>query len=169
MVEGGLAEADSRIEGWFKAEFILLCNQLRHERLVDGYEREANLRTRSGRSQIDFRIWIGGHAYLVELKALCISQAAGTPRNLDFYFRDDHVKLIKDFRKLEAFADRHLWVLGFVYPRPDLRPGRRILDLLDHGLRRWRCITNPEDFPPYVFISAWKADALPSGVSEVKF
>lgn len=31
-------------------------------------------------------------------------QAAGTPRNLHFYFRDDHVGLIKDFKKLDELS-----------------------------------------------------------------
>ena len=58
------------------------------------------------RFQIDFKIQLNGDEHLCELRALCISQAAGTPRNLKFYFPDDHVGLIKDVQKLAKLPAR---------------------------------------------------------------
>ncbi len=104
-----LASTDSRIEGWFKAELLVLLKRLVKQGHLDGFKREAKVTSpKDGkRKQVDFRICIRGKEHLCELKALCISQAAKTPRNLQFYFRDDHVGLIKDFRKLDELSDRN--------------------------------------------------------------
>lgn len=152
------AEADTRLEGWLKAELIVLLNRLSTQRLVDEFEREANVTTSAGRRQIDFRLRLGGVTHLCELKALCVSQAAGTPRNLQFYFREDQVGLIKDFRKLDTVPGSNKWVLGFIYPGPGLRQWRETIASLPEGLRHWRCITSPEDFPDYLFISVWRSE-----------
>ncbi len=151
------AEADTRLEGWFKAEFILLLNRLVKQGLVERFEREAKIATSTGRKQIDFRAWLNDEEYLCELKALCISQAAGTPRNLHFYFREDNVGLIKDFRKLDAVPGRNKWVLGFVYPNPELQLWADTVVSLPDDLRHWQCITNPQAFPGYLFISIWRS------------
>jgi hypothetical protein len=115
------AQADSRIEGWFKAELLVLFNRLVVDQVIEKFEREANiLSPKDGkRKQVDFRLQIQGQEHLCELKALCISQAAGTPRNLHFYFRDDHIGLVKDFKKLDEIAVPNKWVIAFVYPAPD--------------------------------------------------
>lgn len=96
------AEADCRLEGWFKGELLVLLSRLQRSGAISGFERELNLPLAEPgkRFQIDFKILVGTEEHLCELKALCISQAAGTPRNLRFYFRDDHVGLIRDMRKL---------------------------------------------------------------------
>lgn len=151
------AKADTRLEGWLKAELIVLLNRLKRQGLVERFEREANVATSTGRKQIDFRLCLGGEIHLCELKALCISQTAGTPRNLHFYFREDQVGLIRDFRKLDALPDKNRWVLGFVYPSPKLWEWTQTIASLPDGLRQWRCITNPQDFPDYLFISVWRA------------
>ncbi len=54
--------------------------------------------------------------HLCELKALCISQAYGTGRDLDFYFRKDSaLGLWKDFRKLESVTSEPAkWILSFI-------------------------------------------------------
>jgi hypothetical protein len=89
------AQADSRIESWFKAELLVLFNRLVANQVLEKFEREANVISPKDRKrkQVDFRLQIQGQTHLCELKALCISQAAGTPRNLYFYFRDNHVGL----------------------------------------------------------------------------
>lgn len=112
------AEADTRLEGWIKAELIVLLRRLAHRGLIERFEREANIPTSTGRKQIDFRLWLGGETCLCELKALCISQAAGTPRNLDFYFREDNVGLIQDFRKLDGLPGNNKWVCGLRLSQP---------------------------------------------------
>lgn len=38
-----LAQADSRIEGWSKAELLVLLNRLVAQGLVESFEREANI------------------------------------------------------------------------------------------------------------------------------
>jgi len=151
------AEADTRLEGWLKGELIVLLNRLSQRELVERFKREANIATSTGCKRIDFRLRVSGEIHLCELKALCISQAAGTPRNLPFYFREGHVGLIKDFRKLDALPSKNKWVLGFVYPNPELRQWTQMIASLPEDLRHWQCITSPEDFPDYLFISVWKA------------
>lgn len=154
------AEADTRLEGWFKAELILLLNDLLKHKVIDEFKREWNVSTPAGRKQIDFCLYIRGELHYCELKAMCISQAAGTPRNLQFYFRDDNVGLIKDFKKLDAISGDNKWILGFVYPRPEALRWASTLESLPSDFRHWRCITKPEDFPDYIFICLWKSEVL---------
>jgi hypothetical protein len=153
------AEVDSRIEGWFKAEMIILLKQLQKQRKIDNYAREFNIsKGARQRNQIDFRLHIQGQAHLCELKALCISQAAGTPRNLHFYFRDDHVGIIKDLRKLDSLTRKECkWVLAFVYPSPDIAEWNNAISLLPEDLKHWVCVTQPQDFPDYAYLALWKS------------
>jgi len=153
------SKADSRIEGWFKAELLVLFNKLLKEGRLSRYEREANIVSpKDGkRKQVDFRFEIEGEDHLCELKALCISQAAGTPRNLHFYFRNDHVGLIKDLEKLDDLPHKNKWLLAFIYPSPDVTEWNKKLASLPSTLRHWNAITRPQDFPEFVFISLWKA------------
>ena len=111
-------ENDTRVESWSKAELLVLFTRLKKEKIIDAFEREPNFYTDGTRNQIDFSITINGLLHLVELKALCISQSKGTPRNLHFYFRDDNVGLIKDFKKLERLNALNKWIIAFVYPKP---------------------------------------------------
>lgn len=151
------AEADSRLEGWFKAELLLLFPKLIQRRLLDNFDREYNVNVLPGRKQIDFRLITRGEIHFCEVKAMCISQAAGTPRNLAFYLRDDHVGLIKDFKKLDAIPDGIKWVLGFVYPNPGVTRWSEAVESLAVSLKHWRCLTNPEEYPEYLFISVWRS------------
>jgi len=152
------AQADSRVEGWFKAELLVLFNRLVANRLLEKFEREANVPSpKDGkRKQVDFRLHIQGQEHLCELKALCISQAAGTPRNLHFYFCDDHVGLIRDFKRLDEIVSHHKWVVAFVYPAPDSREWYNAVASLPSALRHWRPVTNPSDFPSWMYIALWK-------------
>lgn len=72
------AKADSRLEGWFKAELILLLSNLAETGLLENFERECKVNTPAGRKQVDFSITVQGESHYFELKAMCISQAAGT-------------------------------------------------------------------------------------------
>lgn len=121
------ARADCRVEGWFKGELLVLFERMRRKGLLDSIEREANVPISEPvrRAQVDFRIAVGGDTHLCEIKALCISQAAGTPRNLQFYFRDDRVGLLKDMRKLDKLQGANKWILGFIYPNPLLADWNR--------------------------------------------
>lgn len=151
------ARSDSRLEGWFKAELLLLFPKLMQHRLLENFNREYNVNTPHGRKQIDFRLLIKGEINYCEIKALCISQAAGTPRNLAFYFKDDHLGLIKDFKKLDAILDSNKWVLGFIYPNPGKSQWSAAVELLPNNLKHWHCLTNPENYPEYLFISVWRS------------
>ena len=115
------SDSDCRLEGWFKGELLVLFTRLRQAAVITGFEREAKVPciAPGKRIQVDFRLRIGTETHLYELKALCISQAAGTPRNLNFYFRDDHVGIVKDFKKLEGVATANKWLIAFVYPEPN--------------------------------------------------
>ncbi len=152
------ARADTRIESWFKAELLVLFNRLVTEQVVESFKREASVYSPkdSKRKRVDFRLCIQGQEHLCELKALCISQATGTPRNLYFYFRDNHVGLIKDFKKLDGIGNPNKWVFAFVYPAPNLREWNTAIASLPSTLRHWRPITSIDDFPDWVYIALWK-------------
>jgi hypothetical protein len=152
------SDSDSRVEGWFKAEMLVVLNRLRKQGQLGEFEREAKiiLGMDRKRKQVDFTINFEGENHLCEIKALCISQAAGTPRNLNFYFRDDNVGLIKDFKKLDELTSTNKWVLGFIYPSPEIRDWNNAIVSLPKSLRHWQPITKPQDFPKFVFISLWK-------------
>lgn len=150
------ANADTRIEGWFKAELIVLFNKLVREGVIEQFEREPNFSTSSARKQVDFTILTNGKLNLCEIKAICISQAAGTPRNLHFYFREDHVGLIKDFRKLDALPYKHKFVIGFIYPKPENSQWEKEISSLPKDLNHWKCISDPSESPDFLFISVWK-------------
>ncbi len=152
------AQADSRIESWFKAELLVLFNRLVVNQVVESFEREAKvISPKDGRrKQVDFRLQIQGQTHLCELKALCISQAAGTLRNLHFYFRDDHVGLIKDFKKLDEIASQNKWVIAFVYPAPDSKEWSNAVVSLPSTLKHWRPVTSLSGFPNWMYIALWK-------------
>lgn len=152
------AEVDSRVEGWFKAEMLVLLTQLVRKGLIVNFKREAKrISPKSGkRKQVDFRININGDDHYCELKSLCISQAAGTPRNLDFYFRDDNVGLIKDFKKLDKLNLTNKWALAFIYPSPATDSWKTIMQNLPKSLSHWTPVTVPHGTPELLFISLWQ-------------
>lgn len=149
------ADADSRVEGWFKGELIVLFAQLKRQGVIDAFEREAKviLPQYDKPKRIDFRIRVGAVNHLCEVKAPCISQSAGTPRNLQFYFRDDKVGFYQDFKKLNTVANS--WVLGFIYPTPHVK-GWGQVSSLSGELQSWRLMTKLEDFPEWLFIALWR-------------
>jgi hypothetical protein len=152
------ADSDCRLEGWFKGELLVLFTRLRRSGAITEFEREANIASGvpGKRIQVDFRVRIGTETHLCELKALCISQAAGTPRNLNFHFRDDHVGIIKDFKKLDAIAGTNKWLMAFVYPVPDRLVWERAVDSLPASLRHWRSLNRPTDMVAPLFLSLWR-------------
>jgi hypothetical protein len=151
------AEADSRLEGWFKAELLLLFPKLVQNKLLDEFYREYGVKTPSGQKKIDFCLVTREGINFCEVKAMCVSQAAGTPRNLAFYLRDDNVGLIQDFKKLDAIPSGNKWVLGFVYPNPGKTQWSVVAEFLPVSLQHWQCTTNPEDYPDYFFVSVWRS------------
>lgn len=156
------ADSDCRLEGWFKGELLVLFQRLRLAGTIAGFDREVNipLSTPGKRFQIDFRIQLGTEVHLCELKSLCISQAAGTPRNLNFYFRDDHVGLIKDIRKLELVQGENKWLLAFVYPAPSSEAWNRAVGSVPVALRHWRSKNAPTNMSAPFFISLWRCDSM---------
>lgn len=156
------SEVDSRIEGWIKAELIFLFNELQHEGIVDTFKREYNIRTPLGpkqRRQIDFRIKIRGAAHLLELKAACISQSAGTPRNLKFYFRKDNVGIVRDLRKFDELpGNENKWLLAFIYPSPNGTEWENTVSNVAKDFSDWKTVTSPMEYPEHLFISLWHLD-----------
>ncbi len=154
------AAADSRLEGWFKAELLVLFDKLKREGVIEAYDRELNVHSPSGdkRNQVDFAIRIGGERHLCELKALCISQAAGTPRNLAFYFRDDSVGIIKDLRKLDTLRQQNTWLLAFIYPEPDLADWQQVTSSVSVEFRHWQAVTSPQSPVRAFFVSLWRSN-----------
>ena len=130
---------------------------MRRKGLLDSIEREANVAIpESGRrAQVDFRIVVDGDMHSCEIKALCISQAAGTPRNLQFHFRDDHVGLLKDMRKLDKLNGKNKWILGFVYPNPLLADWNRAVAALPSAFQHWKVVTPHSNDSDTLFVSLW--------------
>lgn len=154
--------ADCRVEGWFKGELLVLFDQLQRTGRLERFEREANVPVlgTGRRTQVDFRLSIKNAVHLCELKALCISRAAGTPRNLKFYFRDDHVGLLKDFRKLDSLQGTNKWLIAFVYPRPQVDDWDAAVNSLPTELRHWGPITSPNGAANDLFVSLWRPTQL---------
>lgn len=156
------AGADCRLEGWFKGELLVLLSRLRSRGVISGFERELNLPLAAPgkRFQIDFKIQIGAEEHLCELKALCISQSAGTPRNLKFYFRDDHVGLIKDMRKLATLAAPNKWLVAFVYPMPPTEAWAAAIGSVPAALAHCRPVNGPTNTTSGLFVSLWRFDPV---------
>jgi hypothetical protein len=90
------------------------------------------------------------------MQCLCISQSLNTPRNLGFYFRKDDVGLLEDFRKLsELSTPEGKWVMGFIYPKPDMHQWETTLASVSSDMARWTCVTKLDDYPDYLFIPLW--------------
>lgn len=152
------ADADSRVESWFKGESIVLFQRLKDQQKINHYHREHpvfNSREKKN-NKADFILDINGHEILVEYKALCISQADNTPRNLNFYFQDNDVGMVKDFTKFETVQfTGQMWVVGFVYPNPGFYEWERITNQMYQNHSLWVCSSNPTDFPDYLYIAYW--------------
>jgi len=152
------ASADCRVEGWFKGELLVLLNRLERRGVISGFERELNLHLAEPgkRFQIDFKIQIRAEEHLCELKALCMSQAAGTPRNLKFYFRDDHVGLIKDMRKLATLPAPNKWLLASVNPTPSIEAWSASVGSVPAAVAHCRPINGPTNPTSGLFVSLWR-------------
>lgn len=150
------AQTDCRLEGWFKGELLVLFARLCRTGVLADFEREASIALPGGRAQIDFRLRVGTEDHLCEIKALCISQAAGTPRNLNFYFRDDRVGLLKDMRKLDSVPAINKWLLAFVYPAPEPAAWERAMASLPRDLAHWRAVTQIRSDSADLFVSLWQ-------------
>lgn len=155
------ADYDTRVEGWFKGEFIVLLGRLREQDIIQDFSREVSVSTPSGRKQIDFVITCGGKRHLCEIKALCTSQAAGTPRNLTFYFRDDHVGLFRDFRKLDDIPTQNKCVIGFIYPRPSASQLGSVTSGFPNDLRHWRCGIPEDRVDDHLLVTLWTPFPVP--------
>lgn len=150
------AEVDSRVEGWFKGEMIVLLSRLDREGKVEFKREWKDTALKGGRVQIDFRLRCAGEEHLCELKALCISERH-TARGLKFYFRDNDIGILKDMRKLEKLSSYgHRWILAFVYPSPSSTDWERALATLPAEMANWRCITSPKDYPKFAYLALWK-------------
>lgn len=128
----------------------MLFTRLWEAGVIEWFERETSIPAPDGgkRKQVDFKL-------LCELKALCISRTAGTPRNLHFYFREDHLELLKDLRKPDTLGYPNRWMLAFVYPAPSIAEWNRAVGRLPDDLKHWKSITRVEDFPDRVYIALW--------------
>ncbi|PZA08037.1 MULTISPECIES: hypothetical protein [unclassified Meiothermus] len=151
------ARADCRLEGWFKGELLVLLSGLQQRGKIEEFDREVNIPSGEPgkRFQVDFRIRVDGRDHLCELKALCISQAAGTPRNLRFYFRDDHVGLVKDMKKLERLSSPNRWLIAFVYPVPSRDQWAAAVAAVPASLAHCRPLNEPNDLTAPLFVSLW--------------
>ena len=52
------AQADSRVEGWFKAELILLLPKLVKTGHLESFQRECKVSSSAGRKQVDFSLTV---------------------------------------------------------------------------------------------------------------
>ncbi|MEM4412701.1 MAG: hypothetical protein QXD59_00335 [Candidatus Caldarchaeum sp.] len=69
---------------------------------------------------------------------------------------DNDVGLIKDFKKLDEIGGPNKWVVAFVYPAPDSKVWSNAAASLPSTVRHWRPVTNPIDFPNWLYIALWK-------------
>jgi hypothetical protein len=153
------ADLDTRVEGWFKGELLTLFSELEQQGKIQGFRREANLSSdQRKRIQVDVVVQIDGEPHHCELKAACISRAAGTPRNLHFYFREDHVGFQKDLAKLGLLNVPNRWLIGFIYPAPTMAEWQREILSLSKNHGQWQCLTSPDCNVP-LFIALWRADS----------
>ena len=156
------AEHDSRVEGWFKGEMLLSMDWLRREHRIESFEREFTLGDKGwgkkNQRKVDFRVQIQGKHYLCELKAVCTSQAYGTGRDIDFYFRPhSKVGLWKDFRKLESLPrEESPWIVSFIYPAPTRERWNQTLLKWQESIGEWKCVTSLQDYPDWLFVACWK-------------
>ena len=137
---------------------MVLFQRLKDQQKIKHYHREHpvfNIRDKKN-NKVDFILDINNHEILVEYKALCISQADNTPRNLNFYFQDDNVGMVKDLYKAEYLQfNGQIWIMGFVYPNPGVIEWGRITSQKSQNFPSWVCSSNPADYPEYLFIAYW--------------
>lgn len=153
------SKVDTRVEGWFKAEILLLLEKLLSEKKIKAYQRELNIhKIGKQRNSIDFEIdFLTGQKVLLELKAISISQNMGTPRNLNFYFRPDQVGIIKDFKKLDSLNyNGDKYIIGFIYPKPTNEKWIEAKNKISGDCVGWTCISNIDDYSVSYFMSVWK-------------
>ncbi|OXB20231.1 hypothetical protein B0A80_19230 [Flavobacterium tructae] len=153
------AKVDSRVEGWFKAEMIFILEELCSKEKIIDYKREFLIKKADGKGHnIDFEVTLKSKKkILLELKALVISQSAKTPRNLNFYFGNNHVGLFKDFRKLDSIDFKgEKYVIGFIYPKPEEIIWNKALAKILFDIIGWKCMTKLKDYKNSYFISVWQ-------------
>lgn len=146
---------DCRLESWFKGELFIFFDDLKRRRAIENFQREVRRKTVDNkRRQVDFSIIIKGEEQLCELKSLCISKRR-TKRDLKFYFRDDNVGLIRDFRKLKRIKTKgtEKWLLAFIYPNPNNGEWKNQISSLSCEFKEWKCLTKPSDYPDFLFVA----------------
>jgi len=79
---------------------------------------------------------------------------------LKFYFRDDHVGLVKDIRKLDAVEAPNKWLMAFVYPAPDRVVWDAVVSGLPTALQHWRPVDSPRDTDLPIHISLWRPESV---------
>jgi hypothetical protein len=140
---------------------------LKDEEIIKDFQRELKLPTADGRRQIDFKIVCGNESLIWEIKALCISRAGGTPRNLAYYFRNDHVGLFKDFRKLDSIPEGNKLVIGFIYPSATEDQLKEVCRKFPGDLGHWRFEVPDGCSSGHLMITIWEPSRSegPSGKS----
>lgn len=158
------ASKDSRLEGWFKGELLVLLERLHQQGMISGFEREFKipLEAPGKRFQVDFKIQLADVDHLCELKALCISQASGTPRDLKFYFRGDRVGLIEDMKKLNRLPSRNKWLIAFIYPTPSVDQWNAAVASVPSAFANFRPVNSPLSASPELFVSLWRFHSMAS-------
>jgi len=136
---------DTRIEGWFKAEILISLNELKDNHYISEFKLEHLIKNKDGkRKSIDFFIKFNNNvSFLIEVKATVISRYT-TSRNLNYYFREDHVGILKDFYKLNSIlSDANKCVMAFIYPTPEKKDWDVALDNIRNNNKtmNWVCIS----------------------------
>ena len=136
---------DTRIEGWFKAEILKSLNELKVNHCISEFKLEWSIKDENGkRKSIDFIIKFNDDKlFLIEVKAIVISHHK-TPRNLNYYFREDHVGILKDFYKLNSITPyENKCVIAFIYPTPNKDEWDNILRNIRENDKttNWACVS----------------------------
>ncbi|GAA4316763.1 hypothetical protein [Flaviaesturariibacter amylovorans] len=145
---------DTRLEGWFKGEMLVLFAFMKHSKIIADFEVEHSLMTGE---RVDFKLILpSGEIVFLELKALSISKLKGS-RGLSFYMSDSH--LFNDFRKLEkepCSESTKKLAIAFIYPKPNNIKWQEAIAKANTYHPNWQCLSSiPGDELDY-FMSVWE-------------
>ena len=112
-----MTQSASQVEGWFKAEMMLLLKCLREDGILDSWNRE--VLTGRGREKMDFDVRFGTERAVIEMKAVFCGEQKGTLYRLSSYGTlggDIHRDVLKISGVRMTPKSRHYFLLVSAYP-----------------------------------------------------
>ena len=141
-----------QVEGWFKAETLLVLSRLLSEGTIEALDREV----RFPEGRVDITFTYRGQLHLVEIKHWLVGHQREYEYDTDFYFTDrTSVGILPDVSKLARIHSLGAkWLMLFVTARPEP-------DVWDKGVSTFNskfmpfhlaAHTSPADFPEAYFL-----------------